>query len=43
MQKFYKFNEEFLEKIINIEDLIIHSDNNIYKNETTQFPLDRRK
>ena len=32
MTKFYKFNEEFLEKIINIEDLIIHSDNNIYKN-----------
>ena len=32
MKKFYKFNEEFLEKIINIEDLIIHSDNNIYKN-----------
>ena len=32
MKKFYKFNEEFLEKIINIEDIIIHSDNNIYKN-----------
>ena len=32
MKKFYKFNEEFLEKIINNEDLIIHSDNNIYKN-----------
>ena len=32
MQKFYKFNIEFLEKIINIEDLILHSDNNIYQN-----------
>ena len=32
MAKFYKFNEEFLEKIINNEDLIIHSDKNIYKN-----------
>ena len=32
MKKFYKFNEEFLAKIINMDDLIIHSDNNIYKN-----------
>jgi capsular polysaccharide biosynthesis protein len=32
MKKFYKFNKEFLEKIINTEDLIMHSDNNIYKN-----------
>lgn len=29
---FYKFNQEFLEKIVNIEDLIIHNNNNnIYK------------
>jgi hypothetical protein len=32
MKNFYKFNNEFLEKIINMEDLIIHSENNIYKN-----------
>ena len=28
---FYKFNKELLEKIINYNDLIIHNDNNIYK------------
>jgi hypothetical protein len=32
MKNFYKFNNEFLEKIINMEDLIIHTQNNIYKN-----------
>jgi hypothetical protein len=32
MKNFYKFNIELLEKIIDTEDLIIHSDNNIYKN-----------
>lgn len=31
MNKFYKFNIEFLEKIINInDDLLIHNDNNYY-------------
>ena len=28
---FYKFNNEFLEKIINLDDLIIHNENNIYE------------
>ena len=28
---FYKFNNEFLEKIINLNDLIIHNENNYYK------------
>ena len=28
---FYKFNEELLEKIIDLNDLIIHHENNIYK------------
>ena len=27
---FYKFNNEFLEKIINLDDLIIHNKNNVY-------------
>jgi len=29
--EFYKFNTEILEKIIDINDLIIHNENNIYK------------
>jgi hypothetical protein len=28
---FYKFNKEFLEKIINLDDIIIHNEDNIYK------------
>ena len=28
---FYKFNKEFLEKIIDLNDLIIHKENNIYR------------
>jgi len=30
-KKFYKFNKELLEKIIDYNDLIIHNENNIYK------------
>lgn len=30
MNSFYKFNTEFLSKIINLNDLIIHNNNNIY-------------
>jgi len=30
-KNFYKFNTELLEKIINLNDLIIHEQNNIYK------------
>jgi hypothetical protein len=29
---FYKFNQEFLEKIVNMEDLIIHNKSNTYTN-----------
>lgn len=31
MDKFYRFNTEFLDKIIDKDDLIIHNDNYIYK------------
>jgi hypothetical protein len=30
MTHFYKFNEDFLYKIVNAEDIIIHNDSNIY-------------
>lgn len=32
MNHFYKFNNEFLEKIIDMNDIIVHYENNIYKN-----------
>jgi hypothetical protein len=31
MNHFYKFNNEFLEKIIDMNDIIIHNENNVYK------------
>jgi capsular polysaccharide biosynthesis protein len=32
MEKFYKFNTEILDKIININDIVIHNNSNVYKN-----------
>ena len=32
LKDFYKFNKEFLYKLVNKDDIIIHNDNNIYKN-----------